>query len=45
LCAGGTNALVDANIIEDNLAAGILIKDPSLPDLRRNEITKNTFQI
>jgi parallel beta-helix repeat protein len=43
LCAGTTNALIDSNIIEDNLASGVLIKDPSLPDLRRNEITKNTF--
>ena len=43
MCAGKTVSLIDSNIIENNLAAGILIKDPSLPDLRRIEITKNTF--
>ncbi len=38
-----TFCVVDSNIIEENLAAGILIKNPSLPDLRRNEISKNFF--
>lgn len=45
LTAAETYALVDSNFIEENLAAGILIKDPSLPELRRNEICKNFFQV
>jgi len=43
LTASKTKCIIDGNCIEDNFAAGILIKDPSLPDLRRNEISKNFF--
>lgn len=43
LTASKTKCIIEANIIEDNFAAGILIKSPSLPDLRRNEIAKNFF--
>ena len=42
---GETNAVIDSNTIEDNQAAGIIIKDPSLPEIKRNEICKNFFQI
>jgi len=45
LTAEKTTVIVDSNFIEENLAAGILIKDPSMPELRRNEICKNFFQI
>lgn len=45
LTASATTALIEGNIIEENWTAGILIKDPSLPDLRRNEISKNYYQI
>lgn len=45
LTAGNTTSLIEQNFIEDNLAAGVLIKDPSLPDLQRNEVSKNTFQV
>lgn len=38
-----TFCIVDSNIVEENLIAGILIKAPSLPELRRNEISKNFF--
>lgn len=43
LTASKTRCIIDGNVIEDNFAAGILIKNPSLPDLRRNEIAKNFF--
>lgn len=43
LTAGETFVIIDSNFIEENLAAGILIKDPSLPEMRRNEICKNFF--
>lgn len=45
LTASKTKCIIDSNTIEDNFAAGILIKNPSLPDLRRNEIAKNFFQV
>jgi len=45
LTASKTKCVIDDNCIEDNFAAGILIKNPSLPDLRRNEIAKNFFQL
>jgi parallel beta-helix repeat protein len=45
LTASKTTAYIDSNIIEDNLVSGILIKDPSTPLLRRNEIAKNFFQL
>jgi len=45
LTASTTRALIEGNVIEENWTAGILIKDPSLPDLRRNEISKNYYQI
>jgi hypothetical protein len=40
-----TAAYIDQNIIEDNLVSGIVIKDPSLPILRRNQIQKNFYQL
>jgi parallel beta-helix repeat protein len=43
MTASKTRCIIDSNVIEDNFAAGILIKNPSLPDLRRNEISKNYF--
>ena len=45
MTAGNTVCIFEQNIVEDNLAAGVLIKDPSLPDMQRNEIAKNTFQV
>lgn len=36
LTASKTTAFIDQNIIEDNLVSGVVIKDPSLPILRRN---------
>ena len=33
LTAGESYCIFEQNIVEDNLAAGILIKEPSLPDL------------
>jgi parallel beta-helix repeat protein len=43
MTAQKTSAFIDKNVIEDNVVAGILIKDPSLPLLRGNEIQKNFF--
>jgi len=43
LTASKTKCTIEQNCIEDNFAAGILIKNPSLPELRRNEIAKNFF--
>ena len=40
-----TAAYIDQNTIEDNLVSGIVIKDPSLPILRRNQIQKNFYQL
>jgi hypothetical protein len=34
LTAGETTALIEKNMIEENWTSGILIKDPSLPELR-----------
>ena len=45
LTASKTNALIDSNIVEENWIAGILIKDPSLPELRKNEVSKNYYQV
>ena len=45
MTCGETTAVIDSNTIEDNQAAGIIIKDPSLPEIKRNEICKNFFQI
>jgi len=45
LTASETYAIIDTNYIEENQAAGILIKEPSMPEIRRNEIQKNFFQI
>ena len=45
LTASDTKALIDSNFIEENWTAGILIKEPSLPDLRKNEISKNYYQV
>ena len=36
LTASKTTTFIDQNVIEDNLVSGIVIKDPSLPILRRN---------
>lgn len=36
LTASKTTAFIDQNVIEDNLVSGVVIKDPSLPILRRN---------
>jgi hypothetical protein len=36
LTASKTTTLIDANVIEDNLVSGVVIKDPSKPILRRN---------
>jgi parallel beta-helix repeat protein len=35
--------LLEGNIIEENWTAGILIKDPSLPEMRKNEVSKNYY--
>ena len=43
LTADNTTTLLEGNYIEDNQAAGILIKDPSMPHIRKNEICKNFF--
>jgi len=45
LTSHDTFALVEGNLIEGNWTSGILIKEPSLPDLRRNEIRMNFYQI
>ena len=36
LTASKTTTFIDQNVIEDNLVSGIVIKDPSMPILRRN---------
>ena len=43
LTASKTTTLIDANVIEDNLVSGVVIKDPSMPILRRNQIQKNFY--
>jgi len=43
LTASKTKTLIDANVIEDNLVSGVVIKDPSMPILRRNQIQKNFY--
>ena len=43
LTAGLTRCHVNQNIIEENLVAGIQIKDPSEPDLTGNKISKNAY--
>jgi parallel beta-helix repeat protein len=43
LTCGNTTAVIDSNTIEDNQAAGVIIKDPSFPEIKRNEIGKNFF--
>ena len=40
-----TCAKIENNTIEENRQCGIDIRDPSLPDLKRNKIEKNVFQI
>jgi parallel beta-helix repeat protein len=45
LTANNTKAMLDSNIIEENWTAGILIKDPSLPEMRKNEVSKNYYQV
>lgn len=45
LTANDTKALLEANVIEENWTAGILIKDPSLPEMRKNEVSKNYYQV
>lgn len=45
LTANNTKALLEANTIEENWTAGIVIKDPSLPDMKKNEISKNYYQV
>lgn len=45
LTANKTFCLLEANIIEENWTAGILIKDPSLPEMRKNEVSKNYYQV
>lgn len=45
MTASKTKCVIEANCIEDNFAAGILIKNPSEPEMRRNEIAKNFFQV
>ncbi len=37
--------MLEANIIEENWTAGILIKDPSLPEMKKNEVSKNYYQV
>ena len=44
LSAGKTTAHVLGNFIEDS-NTGVLIKDPSELDLRKNEIKKNNVQV
>jgi parallel beta-helix repeat protein len=36
---------VELNTIQDNYVAGILIKDPSLPELRKNTVSSNLYQV
>jgi len=43
LSASHTHALVEGNIIEDNYVAGVLIKEPSLPELKKNKIQRNLY--
>ena len=43
MTADDTTCIIDSNIIEENQAAGILMKNPSLPEIKRNEICKNFF--
>ena len=45
LTANKTFCLLEGNIIEENWTAGILIKDPSLPEMRKNEVSKNYYQV
>jgi len=45
LTANETTTIIDSNLIEENQAAGLLIKEPSLPEVRRNEMSKNFFQV
>lgn len=43
MTASETFALIEGNLVEGNWTSGILIKNPSLPDLRRNEIKMNFY--
>lgn len=45
LTANNTTAILEANIIEENWTAGILIKDPSIPQMKKNEVSKNYYQV
>ncbi len=45
MTASDTTALIESNIIEENWTSGVLIKDPSLPELRKNDISKNYYQV
>lgn len=41
-----TTALIQNNVIAKNMTTGVIIKDPSLPDLRSNHIhDNNMFQV
>lgn len=41
-----TTAKFDHNVIAKNMTTGIIIKDPSLPDMRSNHIYgNNMFQV
>jgi len=45
LTANNTSSLLEGNIIEENWTAGILIKDPSIPEMKKNEVSKNYYQV
>jgi parallel beta-helix repeat protein len=41
-----TTALIQYNVIAKNMTTGVIIKDPSLPDLKKNHIYENNmFQV
>lgn len=38
-----TVAKIHSNTISNNMTTGIIIKDPSLPDLKKNSIKENNM--
>ena len=44
-CAGTSSCEIFDNKIKDNISIGLMIKDPSMPIVRNNEIMGNHYQI
>ena len=45
LCGGQTDAEITDNKILSNVSIGVMIKDPSVPQLKANEICHNFYQL